>query len=185
MGSLFDSKVYSTRRAYPWAEINLELFAKEAALSGSEADRKLPEAADAMLHKWNYHSGENDFRLTVQYRPDVASRFWFTVEWTGEDGGRHEVSAQELSLCMWRAAVAELEIRERVKRDREIRDSKESPIPMILNCPQCSKQHIDRDEWAARPHRTHLCEHCGYKWRPDERYTVGVSVQELVSGRSR
>jgi hypothetical protein len=127
MGSLFDSTVYATRRAYPWAEIDLEQFAKEAALSGSDADSKLAAAADSCLRGRAYHSGENDFRLSVQYRPEVASRFWFTVEWTGEDGERHEVSAQEFNLCMWRAAIAELEIRERVKRDREVRESKESP----------------------------------------------------------
>jgi hypothetical protein len=129
MGSLFESKVYATRRAYPWAEIDLEQFAKDAALSGSTADLKLPEAANACYRGREYHSGKNDFRFTVLYRPDVASRFWYTVEWTGEDGERHEVSAQEFGLCMWRAAIAELEIRERVKREQELRDSKESSVP--------------------------------------------------------
>ena len=46
---------------------------------------------------------------------------------------------------------------------------------MILRCPQCGVQHIDRDEWATtRVHRTHLCANCGQEWRPYEYATVGV-----------
>ncbi len=33
---------------------------------------------------------------------------------------------------------------------------------------------MDRDEWATRRHRTHLCEHCGHLWTPHAFYTVGV-----------
>lgn len=182
MGSLFDSEVYARRRANPFAEIDLEQFAKAVALHGSDADSKLPEAADACLRRREYHSGKNDFQLTVQYRPDIASRFWFTVEWTGEDGERHQAEAQEFNLCMWRAAVLDQQVSEMVKREEEIRKSKESPLKMLLNCPQCKEQHIDKDEWATKPHMTHLCEFCGYKWRPDYRYTVGVSAQVYVTG---
>ena len=112
MSSLFDSQVYAERRRVPWAEIDLIQFAREVALSGSDADRKLPEAADACLRGRGFHSGQNDFQLTVQYRPDVASRFWFSIEWTGEDGERHSVEAQEIELCLWRAAISELNLRE-------------------------------------------------------------------------
>ncbi len=48
------------------------------------------------------------------------------------------------------------------------------PIAMLLFCPYCHFEHIDRDEWAMKPHRTHLCEHCGERWRPSNRPTVGV-----------
>lgn len=59
-----------------------------------------------------------------------------------------------------------------------------APIPMILFCPFCGMQHIDRDErpdgddWTTRPHRSHLCKPadggCGAVWRPCDRPTVGV-----------
>jgi predicted RNA-binding Zn-ribbon protein involved in translation (DUF1610 family) len=51
---------------------------------------------------------------------------------------------------------------------------------MALKCPRCGGQHIDKDEWAKRLHRTHKCEHCGVQWRPEEVqdhqpvYTFGV-----------
>lgn len=50
------------------------------------------------------------------------------------------------------------------------------PIPMVLHCPKCGVQHIDRDEWVLRLHRTHLCLVCKHEWRPAQVYTVGVEV---------
>lgn len=54
----------------------------------------------------------------------------------------------------------------------------EKPIPMVLCCPQCGEQHIDRaqpeKEWNNPPHKTHLCEFCEHEWRPCDRPTVGV-----------
>jgi predicted house-cleaning noncanonical NTP pyrophosphatase (MazG superfamily)/predicted RNA-binding Zn-ribbon protein involved in translation (DUF1610 family) len=50
-----------------------------------------------------------------------------------------------------------------------------TPVPMVLNCPKCGGQHIDRGVWSStRVHRTHLCEHCGETWKPFEYATVGV-----------
>lgn len=48
------------------------------------------------------------------------------------------------------------------------------PIPMILFCPTCGHQHIDKNEWTTRQHRKHLCENCGGIWKPSNVYTVGV-----------
>lgn len=48
------------------------------------------------------------------------------------------------------------------------------PIPMILFCPACNWQHIDKQGWTGKPHRTHLCENCKHEWRPSHRSTVGV-----------
>lgn len=181
MGSLFDSQVYDARKRVPWAEIDLLQLAREAAMSGADADQKLPEAADTCLHGRRYYSGKNDFQLTVQYRGDVASRFWYTVEWTGEDGERHSVSAQEIDLCLWRVAISELNIRARIKRDTEIAASKESPIKLLLDCPNCKQRHVDEGEWAIKPHIKHRCQFCGHEWRPDYRYTVGVaSIEEYL-----
>lgn len=49
-----------------------------------------------------------------------------------------------------------------------------TPIPMVLFCPRCGAQHIDRDDMAKRRHRTHRCEKCAEEWRPCDVVTVGV-----------
>lgn len=49
-----------------------------------------------------------------------------------------------------------------------------SPVKMILFCPTCGHQHIDKKEWTTRRHRKHLCENCGGIWKPSNVYTVGV-----------
>ena len=49
-----------------------------------------------------------------------------------------------------------------------------NPIPMLLHCPMCGKRHVDRGEFATKPHHTHSCQHCGVTWRPAVVHTVGV-----------
>jgi hypothetical protein len=67
------------------------------------------------------------------------------------------------------------------------------PIDMVLHCPVCHMQHIDKAEpctaeacvggcanpgdcnaWPNDPHRSHLCRGCGYIWRPADVPTNGV-----------
>lgn len=49
------------------------------------------------------------------------------------------------------------------------------PIWMILHCPKCTTQHIDKGKWATtRTHKTHLCEKCGHLFKPAMCATVGV-----------
>lgn len=48
------------------------------------------------------------------------------------------------------------------------------PVSLMLSCPKCNEQHIDKGEWETRLHKTHLCESCFHEWRPQEVYTVGV-----------
>lgn len=52
------------------------------------------------------------------------------------------------------------------------------PIDMLLYCPNCGAQHVDKPEpdrgWDNRPHRSHLCRHCGLVWRPADVATNGV-----------
>lgn len=54
------------------------------------------------------------------------------------------------------------------------------PIPMVLFCPHCSKQHIDAldamVDWPNMPHRSHLCAYCKFVWRPADAPTVGVAT---------
>ena len=47
-------------------------------------------------------------------------------------------------------------------------------IPMLIWCPWCSMRHIDRGEFATKPHHTHACQHCGNVWRPAIVPTCGV-----------
>jgi rubredoxin len=47
-------------------------------------------------------------------------------------------------------------------------------IPMRLTCPACSALHIDKGEFATKPHHTHACQECGCVWRPAVVPTIGV-----------
>lgn len=53
-----------------------------------------------------------------------------------------------------------------------------APIPMVLHCPACGHQHVDKAEpstgWTNPPHKSHLCHRCGEVWRPAAVATVGV-----------
>ena len=53
-------------------------------------------------------------------------------------------------------------------------DKRETPIPMLLWCPECSERHIDVGNFATKPHHTHACQSCGHVWRPAIVPTVGV-----------
>lgn len=67
------------------------------------------------------------------------------------------------------------------REDEELRAR--DPVPMELRCPKCKKPHVDRGEWTTKKHRTHLCEHCGQKWRPYQYPTVGVEHAAKPSRR--
>lgn len=57
--------------------------------------------------------------------------------------------------------------------------------PVVLFCPSCELQHIDRGEWATRPHRQHLCEGCRNLWTPSAHPTVGVeTINEVANLRA-
>lgn len=64
-----------------------------------------------------------------------------------------------------------------------------TPIDMVLYCPVCGVQHIDKPEsradeqeralvydWTNPPHRSHLCHGCGHIWRPADVPTNGVQA---------
>lgn len=72
----------------------------------------------------------------------------------------------------------------------ELHATRNDPIPMKLHCPGpiavivggvetdilgvCGKPHVDKGEFATKPHHTHACQHCGHVWRPAVVNTVGV-----------
>jgi len=60
-----------------------------------------------------------------------------------------------------------------------------APVPMVLHCPKCGEQHVDKPDpphWTNPPHRSHLCAQCGWIWRPADIDTVGVEAT-LTRGR--
>jgi len=70
------------------------------------------------------------------------------------------------------------------------------PISMILHCPRCGAQHVDKIEgldeyyqrvkntaispaperWENPPHKSHLCAKCKCIWRPADISTVGIEA---------
>lgn len=87
------------------------------------------------------------------------------------------------------------------QRDELIGQQLQQPIAVVLHCPRCGVQHIDKEEtedeytervnkvilspynklgdrparWTNPPHKSHLCHVCKAIWRPAEVYTVGVA----------
>lgn len=55
-------------------------------------------------------------------------------------------------------------------------DEADKPFDMVLHCPKCITQHVDkpRGEWKNPPHRSHLCAKCGFVWRPADVATNGI-----------
>lgn len=53
-----------------------------------------------------------------------------------------------------------------------------APVEMLLFCPRCLTQHIDKPTpgWTNPPHATHECAGCGLLWRPSNRNTVGIAT---------
>jgi hypothetical protein len=61
------------------------------------------------------------------------------------------------------------------------------PLPMVLHCPGCGKQHIDEPQpdkgWENPPHRSHECQGCGIVWRPADVPTTGVASVQTKGSR--
>lgn len=93
MRNVFDSIVCERRNQVPWARIDFLAFAREMAFEGEVV-------------------------LRIRYRPDVATRFWYVLEWPGEDGKTHRAESQEFQLCLWRAAQIELDARAKKESDK-------------------------------------------------------------------
>ncbi len=100
MSSEFDTRVYQRENHTPWAMVSLARFMKDMALNG-----KAP--------------GKEPVVFSMVYRPDVASRFWFHIEWTGKDGERHEAEAQSFEKMLWRAAEREMQSQQEQKEGKD------------------------------------------------------------------
>lgn len=55
----------------------------------------------------------------------------------------------------------------------------QQPVDMLLYCPECFEQHIDKPQpdknWDNPPHRSHECQVCDHVWRPADVPTNGVT----------
>jgi len=69
-------------------------------------------------------------------------------------------------------------------RGAEIKRLSKDPIEIILCCPECGEQHIDRikpeQRWDNPPHKTHQCDFCNHCWRPCDRPTEGVGKTKTL-----
>lgn len=92
MSSMFDSAVYSLRKAAPFTTPDIINFLANKAY-----------AADGAVI------------LEVHYRKSVSSRLWWSITWH-EDRQAYGVSAQEWDLCVWRA----IQLHKDNERRREI-----------------------------------------------------------------
>ena len=105
MTSMFDSRVYKRRKEMPWAKMSLLAFVKEMA----------PNRPDRPDGQEGTDPFTNEVVLRIRYRPAMASRYWFEIEFTGPDGERHRAEAQEFDLMLWRAAEMALRTQERAE----------------------------------------------------------------------
>lgn len=166
MSSLFDSWVYSRRNNTPFTEVNKISFLKTMA----QLESYLPAEKKELLK-------ERGAMLRICPRPDVASRYWYTIEWTSPQGTRLSAQSQELDLVFWRAVQMQIDA-EAKEQGKDAPDPQVPiilPIPMLIHCPECYTQHVDEGEWKTKVHRTHLCAHCKHEWQPANCPTVGVA----------
>lgn len=61
------------------------------------------------------------------------------------------------------------------------------PVDMLLFCPECNAQHVDKPnpdiDWQNPPHKSHLCLECGWIWRVADVYTNGV-IMTRTNGKN-
>ena len=50
------------------------------------------------------------------------------------------------------------------------------PLAVVLFCPVCRAQHVDRNGWESVPHRRHRCHACDHVWLAALVHTVGVEA---------
>lgn len=86
-----------------------------------------------------------------------------------ENYDSHFATLENRVLMENRIFVARMEIWERFHMIETV-----APVPMILFCPFCRKQHIDEGEWINRVHSSHACAFCNHTWRPADLPTIGV-----------
>lgn len=88
-------------------------------------------------------------------------------------------NAQRLNVEAWGEVIKRIkEIWAAQKGLKRLQRRIKKPIDMLLFCPRCDEQHIDKTDveknWTNPPHRSHKCFYCGHIWRPADIATNGV-----------
>lgn len=102
-------------------------------------------------------------REPAELDDNFGRMFWVQCANDHSDGHNYDSAADAIAAWNTRAAAPAAQVA--------------APIPMILLCPACGKQHVDAPEtgdWTNPPHRSHLCHACGCIWRPADVPTIGV-----------
>lgn len=59
-----------------------------------------------------------------------------------------------------------------------------SPLPIVIHCPDCGKQHVDEGEWATEPHKTHPLQQVQTPVSAYERaHGWGTAVKPIATAR--
>jgi hypothetical protein len=147
-------------------------------MSNAEANEEFFEQEKADL-AWRILEAIN----SVQWRPEIEKSFV-----NGFIAGKE--------LCT--NAIKRVLSQEKIQpKQAPWRKDSELPIaiPIVIHCPRCGEQHIDRPEtdeeyskrvkaqhgmapplfqWDNPPHKTHQCQGCFHEFRPANIHTVGV-----------
>lgn len=86
-----------------------------------------------------------------------------------ENYDSHFATIENRVLVENRVFLARMEIWQRFNETETV-----AAIPLILFCPFCRRQHVDKGEWVQRLHSSHHCTSCNHTWRPADVPTVGV-----------
>lgn len=121
---MFDSRVYELRNQIEFARPGLVQFMKTMALNEPSEQTKEQASHGA----FEFFGG---VRLECGSRPDVSSRYWWTIEWIGVDGETYRVMAQDLDLALWRAIQKHRDT-ERRMRAAEGEAVKKKPVTVML-----------------------------------------------------
>ncbi len=116
--------------------------------------------------------------------------------WCFEEGAGR---GNAMSRCSCHVGI-EANLSKLVQRAVDLGQLQHKPIDMVLHCPACGMQHIDKadandahetgvcalvigrgpyctcDHWGNPPHKSHLCHGCGHIWRPADVPTNGVAA---------
>lgn len=130
--------------------------------SGAEPSRSVMERAkDALRAALEAQAGD---WMWAPREPDETMKRCADSNWSGFCKGTED--AREAAARLYRSMLA---VAPAPSRD---------PIPMVLHCPHCHTQHLDKPEpengWDNPPHASHLCHNCGAIWRPASVDTEGV-----------
>lgn len=149
MSSMFDTNVYHKRRRNEFLSPSIMQFMKHMAVNEQQFHSHGQKLDEPIQHP--------DIKLTVSYRPSVASRFWYTLQWVDVDNKNHQVDAQDLDLLGWRAIQMHEDIaKEKLRFKYGTGKALQGIIhPDGVHCTSCGSRHYRNEEgqsWCSNIH---------------------------------